>query len=179
MAEVRTALRPLIARLRREVGDSGPDSVLTDEDVADALEEYAQVVRYAPLRPLVTRLPSGAVEYLDFESGLCWWETSPTIVDGSWDAVTSESFDWQNGRVAFAAHQSSALYISGRVHDLYRAAENAIDQMVSALRRRAVDIADAQGAIKRNQQVATLLEMKRSVQAKQTPGTGRMVRHDV
>lgn len=178
MGEVTTGLRPLIARLRREVGEDG-DSEWTDGQLVDALAEYSRVVRYRPLRPHQTRLPNGTVQYLDFESGLAWWDSEPIVVNGSWTTLTPTSFDWANGRVSFASHQVSALYISGTVYDLYAAAENVIDQTIARLKRRAVDISDSDGSLKRNQQIQTLLELKRGVQAKQTAKTGRMVRSDV
>ena len=179
MAEVREPLRPLIARLRREVGDEGTDPMWTESELAEALEEYSCVVRYLPLRPHQTRLPNGTVQDLDFESGTQWWETDAIVVNGSWTTVTPTSFDHVRGRVSFASHQVSALYISGKHYDLYRAAENVIDQSIAKLKRRAIDMSDTNGSLKRNQQIQTLLELKRGVQAKQTPGTGHMVRSDV
>jgi hypothetical protein len=179
LAEVRASLLPLISRVRREIGDEASSATWTDAEIADALEEYQLVVRYVPLRPHETRLPNGTLQYLDFESGLEWWETDAQVVNGSWVVQTPTSFDWKNGRVSFATHQVSALYISGKRYDLYRTVENLIDQTIAKLKARAIDASDKDSSLKRHQQITTLGEMKRSVQAKQTPGFGAMTRSDV
>jgi hypothetical protein len=179
LAEVRASLLPLISRVRREIGDEASSATWTDAEIADALEEYQSIVRYAPLHPYETRLPNGTLQYLDFESGMEWWETDAQVVDGSWDVKTPTSFNWKNGRVSFTTHQVSALYISGKRYDLYAAVENLIDQTIAKLKARALDASDKDSSLKRHQQITTLNDMKRSAQAKQTPGFGRMARSDV
>lgn len=175
---MRDPLKPLVSRLRREIGDEDTSKLWTDAELADALDEFAGVVRYHPMQPIPTRTPQGTVLYLDFETGLCWWETDAQVVNGSWSPVSYQSLDWARGRVTFATHQVSALYISGRVYDFWRAVEGVLDQTIAKLKAKAIDRRDRDMDLKRNQQIQTLQDLKRSALAKQTPGYAPSVRHD-
>lgn len=174
---VTDSLRPLIARLRREIGDED-EPMWTEAQIADALESFQSVVRYARLNALETRLPNGTVRYFEFESGVGWWETDAQIVTGSWSVVTPETWDWVRGRATFATHQVSALYISGKYYDYYGAAELLIDQTIAKIKARAIDRTDRDSSLKRSQQIDTLTELKRSLCARRPAGTAQMVRAD-
>lgn len=150
----------------------------SDQQIADALDEFQSIVRYLPLQPLVTRLPNGTVQYLDFEAGVGWWETDAQVVNGSWTTVTPSAFDWVRGKVTFTSHQVSALYISGKCYDYWGAAETLIDQTIAKIKARAIDRSDRDSSLKRSQQISTLQDLKRTLAAKRPAGTATMVRND-
>jgi hypothetical protein len=131
----RASLSNLILRLRDLIGDNPTDEDCrqwTDNQLQTRLDGYQTRVRYAELCPQETILPGGTVQWLEHEAEYGDWEEDATFHDASYNALTPESSDWQQGKWTFE-ESTSVVLIVGKFYDLYGAAADVLEAWAAKL----------------------------------------------
>ncbi|MBX6770878.1 MAG: hypothetical protein IRY83_04080 [Chloroflexi bacterium] len=170
----------LIARTRLLIGDpAGAEQTFTDDEVQAALDRYQTVVRYAPLHPEPTPLPTGLVEYRDYYAGLGDWEADEQLYDAAWTALTPVTSDRLTGHWTFASPgQNPPLFILGKVYDVYGAAADLLEQWAAKVKQEFDFSTDGQ-SFQRSQKLRALLDLAREYRRRQRPSVAVQARADV
>jgi hypothetical protein len=174
----RASLVAVISRTRDLIGDAaGADQVFTDDQIAAALDERRQDVRYLELDPAETLAPGG-VTYLDYYApGGGPWE-GVTLVNGSWTTLTASESDLASGHWAFTADTRPPVYITGHRFDLYGAAADLLETWAAQVSLD-FDFSDAGASYHRSQKSAQLLAMAKQYRRRQPVKTIPQIRGDV
>lgn len=155
---VRDGMADLITRLRLLINDpAGGSQTWTDQELQDIYDEHRVEVRYQDLRAVDTRGSGGSATYKVFFADCGYWESSPTLANGSYETVTPGTPDLLTGRFEFADDQNGNLpiRITGYTYDVYGAAVAVIENWLAKLRT-AVDFVTDDLEMKRSQQVKNL-----------------------
>jgi len=119
---MRETLSDLVALLRLMINDPAGDSaLLSDDALADALDNNSHLDEYVALRVRST-IEDGVVVYKSFESVHRYWEEGVQLVDGSYHALTPTASDLKRGIFTFSASQSLPVLSYGTWFDINGAA---------------------------------------------------------
>ncbi len=127
---VRVTMSSLIAALRGHAA-AGPEDYTsggltywTDEQLQSALDRRRTDLRFYPLEALPD-YAGGSVSYTEYRLPYAYLEQAPSVLDAAGNAYGTAAYtiDYDRAVVVFAANTAgAAVYLTGHVYDLYRAA---------------------------------------------------------
>lgn len=176
----RPSMAALITQVRLLIADpAGSGQAFSDDEIQTALDRYQTVVRYAPLHPEPTLLPTGVAEYRDYFANRGDWEADEQLVDASWNTLTPATSDRQTGHWTFASPgQNPPVYIVGKTYDLYAAAADLLEAWAAKLKLEYDFSTDGQ-SFQRSLKVKAMLLLAREYRRLQLPTIVRAGRSDV
>jgi hypothetical protein len=175
----RTGMADLITHVRLLIHDTaGTAQVFSDDELQAFLDGHQTEVRYARLTAIPSVQSGGAVEYLGYRAASGWWEGTPSLYDGSYDALTAGTANLQTGRWTFAASQSEPVYIVGYQYDVYGAAVDALTAWLSRLKF-AYDFTADGASFRRSQQAAAIQGLIAQYSVIAGPQVASMTRSDL
>lgn len=170
----RSTMADLIDDVRDLIGDTaGTSQVFTDDEIEDVLDESRQDNRYVPLRPVDTVAPGGAVSWLTWYGGENW-EGGVSLVDGSFNALTAVSANYDLGKFDFNTSQTSGVLATGYTYDLYAAAASILNMWIAKLKL-AVDFSADGASFSLSQRITNMTVLARSYRNKAKSGSGYSV----
>lgn len=163
---VRSSMTALIARVRLLINDpSGVTQQFLDQDIQDVLDESRQdIVNQALLgKPTYT---GSTIAYLDYYSDLGGWEDDYVIKQYLTVVVTPSAAEPIAGHFQFAQSILPPLYITGNLHDIYRAAADLLERL-AARWTLSYDFTSDGASFRRSQVVPSLLNLSKQYRLKQ------------
>jgi hypothetical protein len=169
----------LIARVRILINDTllGSEQIFTDDDIQGVLDEGREDVVNKPLCPKPTY--SGAtIQYLNYYSEYGGWESDYVLKQYLTVLVTPSSVEEIAGHFTFAVSTLPPVYITGKIHDIYRASADLLERW-AARWVLSYDVLVGGQQFKRSQATTALLALAKSYRQKQRPRSISMVRSDL
>ena len=149
----------LIARLRGLIYDpESASQIFDDDDLQGFLDDHRTDARYLELEPHETYASGGAVSYLTYTAPVGDWESTVSIVDSNYDAVTADTSDYRRGVWTFATSKTPPLYLSGSYYNIHSAAVAALREWLARLKL-AYDFTADGATFKRSQQVKQIEDL--------------------
>lgn len=175
---VRSTMAALIARVRLLINDpAGASQTFADQDVQDILDESRVDVRNQVL--LATPTFSGStIQYLDYFSKLGGWEDGYVLKQYLITPVTATINEPIAGHWQFATSTLPPVYISGSLHDIYRAAADLLERQSAQWALRYSMAVDGQN-LQRAQAHAMLLDLAHTYRLKQRASGINVTRSDI
>lgn len=127
---MRSSMVQLVARVADLIGDEN-FTLHTREDVEAALDGRRIEARYLDLTALPTKTSGGTTTYTTFEASYTHWENDATFTDSNYDALTTDTDDWLNGRWTFATEPTRPVRILGYTYDIYAAAADLLEKQAA------------------------------------------------
>jgi hypothetical protein len=175
----RATLATLIASIRVLINDtlpSGNGQIFTDDVIQSVLDEGRLDVVNGSLTPKATYSGSG-LQYLDYYSELGSWEDGYVIKQYLTVVVTPSVLEPIAGHFGFSANVYPPCYITGIIHDRYRAAADLLERLAAQWVLSYSMTVDGQ-SLQRNQATRSILLLAKSYRMKQRPKTITMKRGD-
>jgi hypothetical protein len=161
----------LIANVRLLIGDvSGTSQVFTDDEIEDMLDTRRQDVRYEKLTPVDTIAAGGAVSWVTWYGGR-HWESSVALVDGSYNALTAGSANYELGKFDFTTGQTNGVLATGYMYDVYGAAADLLDRWAAKLKL-GVDFSADGASFSLSQRVKLITDLAKGYRGKSISGSG-------
>lgn len=174
----RSTMAALIARVRLLINDpSGGSQVWADDDIQDVMDESRVDVRNQALKATPT-FSGSTIEYLDYFSSLAGWEDGYVLKQYLITPVTPSVLEPIAGHWQFATSTLPPVYISGSLHDVYRAAADLLERQSAQWALRYNVTADGQN-MQRSQVATALQTLARTYRQKQRAGSITLTRSDV
>lgn len=180
---VRASMAALILRVRLLISDpAGPSQTFADQDIQDVLDESRDDVSNMALRPYETFSTSG-IQYLDYYSEfggvqLGGWEDNAVLKQFLVTVVTPSVKEPIVGHYQFAASTFPPVYITGALHDVYRASADLLERMAARYMTRFDFSSDGQ-SFHVSQAPLQMQKLAQTYRQKQRPGTISMSRSDL
>lgn len=175
---VRATMSALIGRVRLLINDpAGPSQVFADQDIQDVLDESRQDVFNMALQAKPT-YSGTTIAYLDYETDLGGWEDGYTLRQFLTVVVTPSVLEPIAGHWQFAANTLPPVFITGRLHDVYRASADLLERW-SAKWALAYSFSSDGQSFQRHQASIGLLNLAKTFRQQQRPGTISMTRSDL
>lgn len=167
----------LIGRVRTLIGDpEGPDAVLDDDTIQDALDAHRTDVRYLELQGEETRA-AGTYTYHDYYAPVGDWESDEVLLDCGYAVLAPSVADRLTGHWAFIENMPPPVSIIGKTFDLYAAAADLLEAW-AARTKLDFDFQADGASYKRSQRPAQLLALAAKFRARQRPQRVLQVRSD-
>lgn len=173
---VRSTMSALIASVRILINDPNAD-VFPDQTIQDVMDESRADYKNAVLIPKPTFLGS-QIQFLDYWHPLGGWEDGYQIKQYLINSVTPSVLEPIAGHWQFAATTLPPLYISGSLHDRYRAAADLLERQAAMWVLRYNVSVDGQN-LQRSQAATALQNLAKTYRMKQRAGTIHTVRSDI
>lgn len=174
---VRSSMAALIARIRTLINDpSGVSQIFDDQTIQDVCDESRLDVVNMRLIPTPTYGP--ALQYLNFYSEVGGWETDFVILQNLSTTVTPSSAEPIAGKFTFATNTYPTLTITGKQHDLYRAAADLLERLAAKYALQFSLSSDGQ-SFHPEQIQDNIDKLVRKYRMKQRPRTITMTRSDL
>ena len=180
---VRASMAALITQVRSMIFDpAGASQTFDDQTIQDVLDGGRDDVSNFALRPYETYSSPGLL-YLDYYSEfggvqLGGWEDNAVLKQGLTVTVTPSVKEPIVGHWAFAASTFPPVYITGALHDVYRASADLLERW-SARWALAYSFSSDGQSFQRHQASIGLLNLAKMYRQKQRPGTISMSRSDL
>ncbi|SRR6266550_1705964 len=175
----RSTMLPLIASVRVLINDllpSGNGQIFTDQQIQDVLDEGREDITNRALTPRPTYVGSG-LQYLDYYSDLGGWEDGMVLKQYLTVVVTPSAIEPIAGHFQFSANVYPPVYITGLLHDRYRAASDLLERLAAQWVLSYSMTVDGQ-SLQRGQPVRALLLLAKEYKRKQRPRAITMKRGD-
>lgn len=167
----RPTLTRLIQRVRGLAGDAGPDAILTDDEIAEAVDVWLTPHRGLLLVPLPT-FRAGHVTYAEFAAPRGWddWEDGVRLYGADGVDVVPVEADLQRGVWTFLdPPPPPPLFADGNTCDVYGAAADVLELIAAKLKTQ-FDFSDAAGQrFARSQKAAAALALAERYRKRQRP----------
>ncbi len=125
---VRTSMAALLARVRILINDpAGAGQQFSDQDIQDVLDEGRQDLVNVVLQPRVT-FSGTTIQWLDYYHDLGGWEDDLVLKQWLTRIVTPALSEPIAGHWQFATSTLPPIYITGKLHDVYRAAADLLER---------------------------------------------------
>lgn len=125
---VRSTMTAIISRVRGLINDpAGSSQVFTDQDVQDVLDNGRVDLRNEALKPVPT-FSGSTIQYLDYYHHLGDWEDGAVFKQYLTVPVTPATSENIVSHWTFAQSTLPPVFISGSVHDCYRAAADLLER---------------------------------------------------
>jgi hypothetical protein len=169
----------LIARIRILINDAaGASQIFSDDEIEDVLDESRVDVVNEALTPTIT-YSTTSMDYLNYYSKRGGgWETDYTIKQNLTTTVTPSSDELIAGKFVFSSSTDPALFITGKIYDVYRAAADLLERW-SAKYALSYDINVNGQTLHRSQAIKALMELAKRYRAQQRPSTTTLCRSDL
>lgn len=174
--QLRASMEELVRQARALIGDvAGPSQVFTSQEIQDALDARATVVRGLALAYEATQT-SSASSYLDFSASWGWWEDSVVLRSASYATIVPTTKDLIAGHWTFATSQPPPISLDGTTYDLFAAAADLLEQWAA---KEPFSIIQNQGqTIVSGGKRTGRLEIAKLYRKRSRPRTAVMVRSD-
>ncbi|MGH2478204.1 MAG: hypothetical protein ACRDHW_00895, partial [Ktedonobacteraceae bacterium] len=158
---------------------AGTSQVFDDQTIQDVMDESRVDVRNQVLKATPT-FSGSTIKYLDYFSGpgTTGWEDGYVLKQYLINVVTPSLLEPIAGHWQFAASTLPPVYISGSLHDRYRAAADLLERMAAQWVLRYSMTVDGQNLQRGNVTVA-LQNLAKTYRMKQRPGSINLTRSDV
>lgn len=174
---VRTSMLALIARVRTLINDpQSASQIFDDQTIQDVCDESRVDVVNGVLKPDISYGPT--IQYLIYRSELKNWESDYVIKQSLSTTVTPASAELIVGEFVFSSSTYPPLTITGKSHDLYRAAADLLERWAAKWTLSFDMNVDGQ-TLHRSQAADALQKLARTYRAKQRPGVISMKRSDL
>lgn len=174
----RSSMAALIARVRQLINDpSGASEVFSDDDIQNVMDESRVDVRNQALKATPT-FSGSTIQYLDYFSDLGGWEDGYVLKQYLITTVTPSLLEPIAGHWQFSQSTLPPVYISGSLHDIYRAAADLLERQAAQWLLKYSFSSDGQ-SFQRSQVIDNIQKLVRSYRMKQRAGEIRMSRTDV
>ncbi len=175
---VRNTMAALIASVRQLINDpAGGSQIFADQDIQDVFDESRLDFKNTRLIPKPT-FSGSTIQYLDYWSDWGGWEDGYLLKQYLVTTVTPSVLEPIAGHWTFAATTLPPVYISGSLHDRYRAAADMLERWAARYMTRFDFTSDAQSF--RVSQVPTQLQaLAKTYRAKQRLSALSVVRSDL
>jgi len=174
---VRATMAALIASVRILINDpSGGSELWPDQTIQDVLDEARVDVFNEPLIPKPT-YTGATINFLDYWAQLGGWEDGYTLKQFLITVVTPSTLEPIAGHWQFASSTLPPVYITGSLHDRYRAAADLLERQAAMWVLR-YDIAVDGQSLHRSQAAQMLTKLAATYRAKQRPQALSLFRSD-
>lgn len=175
---VRSTMANLIQSVRVLINDpAGASQTFDDQTIQDVMDESRVDVRNQALKATPT-FSGSTIQYLDYFSDLGGWEDGYVLKQYLITPVTPSLLEPIAGHWQFAASTLPPVYISGSLHDRYRAAADLLERQAAQWALKYSFSSDSQ-SFQRSQVIDNIQKLVRSYRMKQRAGSIRMSRTDV
>jgi len=175
---VRNTMLPLISRVRVMINDpAGASQIFTDQDIQNTMDESRFDLNNEPLDYAPTYV-SGSIQYLDYWHKLTNWEDGMVFKQNLYNVVTPATIDPIAPFFVFAASTFPPVYITGSVHDIWRASADLLDRMASRWMLLYNVTLDGQH-LRRSDVVTMIQTLAKSYRMKQRAGSISLHRSDL
>jgi len=175
---VRNTMLPLISRVRVMINDpSGASQIFTDQDIQNVMDEsrldlYNEPLEYAPT------YVSGSIQWLSYWHKLTNFEDGMVLKQYLTTTVTPSVIDPINGFFTFAASTFPPVYLTGSVHDIYRASADLLERWAAKWVLQFSFSSDGQ-SFQRAQASHALQTLAKTYRMKQRAGSINITRSDL
>jgi len=175
---LRSSMAALIARVRILINDpAGANQQFADTDIQDVLDESRVDYVNEPLKPSPT-FGGSTIRYLDYFHDLGGWEDNPILKQYLVTVVTPSASEPIVGHWQFATTTLPPVFITGALHDVYRASADLLDRL--AMRwALSYDIGVDGQNLRRSQVVTALQKMAQSYRTSQRASSLIVMRSDL
>jgi len=175
---VRSTMGNLIARVRLLINDpAGASQIFTDQDIQNVMDESRLDLNNEPLETAPTYV-SGSIQWLNYWHALANWEDGMVFKEYLSVTVTPASIDPIAPLFVFAASTFPPVFVTGSVHDIWRAAADLLERMAARWVLQFNFTSDGQ-SFQRAQASHALQTLAKTYRMKQRAGTMSMVRSDL
>lgn len=172
---VRSTMAALIARVRLLINDPSA-AVFQDQDIQDVMDESRVDYRNSVLIPQPT-FTGSTIQFLDFWHELGGWEDGYVIKQYLVNVVTPATLEPIAGHWTFSTTTLPPLYISGSLHDVYRAAADLLERQSTQWMLRYNATVDGQN-VQRGQVITNMQLVIKQYRMKQRAGSISVNRTD-
>jgi hypothetical protein len=156
----------LITRVRQLINDTaGASQQFSDQEIQDVLDYSRQDISNMPLTAYPTYSGS-TILYLDFYSDSAPWEDGFTLKQYLTVTVTPSSSEPIVGHFVFATTTLPPVYITGNLHDPYRASADLLERL-SARWAMSYNVSVDGQSLQRGQAFTALQALAKSYRMKQ------------
>ena len=173
----RSSMAALITRVRVLINDpSGSSQTFDDDTIQSVMDEGREdVVNRALIgKPTFT---GGSIQYLNYY-GDTGWEDDYVLKQYLTVTVTPSSVEPIAGHFVFSTTTLPPVYITGKVHDVYRVAADLLERWAAKVALDFDFTSDSQ-SFRRSQRGTALLSSAKTYRAKQRPRMSSVVRSDL
>jgi hypothetical protein len=200
MTVVRASMTDLIEKVRKLIGDpAGANQQFEDADIQQTLDMYRDDVRYEVLMNAPSFVNTVSTNnqpqtiFADYYSRYSWWESdvviqaNDTATSRSWIVLTPTTSDYLVGHWTFEADvfntgtapgQYPPVFATGKVHDVFAAAADLLEQWAATLTC-AYDFSVDGRSFHRSQMLTAKMTLAQQYRKKAKPRSVKMVRTDV
>jgi len=173
----RTSMSALIARVRSLINDTTSPQIFTDDQIEQVMDEGRVDVVNQALIPKETYSGS-TLQYVNYYSAVGGWENDYALTQFLTDPVTPSSVEPIAGHFTFSASVYPPVYITGKIHDVYRAAADLLDRQSAKVAQK-FDVTVGGQTFRRAQAFEALQKLAKSYRMRQRPKSIGMVRSDL
>lgn len=169
---VRSTMAALISSVRVLINDlspAGSGQIFSDQIIQDVLDEGREDVKNMPLIPKPT-FSGSTIQYVDYWSEFGGWEDGMILKQYLTVVVTPSLIEPIAGHFQFSSNTWPPVYISGSLHDRYRAAADLLERLAAQWVLSYNMTVDSQN-LQRGQVVNNLQALARTYRMKQRPRT--------
>lgn len=175
---VRSTMAALIARVRILINDpAGASQIFDDQAIQDVLDEGRSDYKNEVLIPRPTFVGS-QIQFLDYWHKLGGWEDGYVIKQYLINTVTPATLEPIAAHWTFSATTLPPLYISGSLHDVYRAAADLLERQAAMWVLRYNVNVDSQ-SLQRGQATTALQSLAKTYRMKQRASAIHVMRTDI
>lgn len=175
---VRSTMAALISRVRSMINDqSGPNQVFSDQEIQDVLDAGRQDVVNSALIPKPT-YTGATIQFLNYFSELGGWEDDYVVKQYLTTTVTPSSVEPIAGHFVFVQTTLPPLYITGKLHDVFRAAADLLERQAAKWVLSYNMTVDGQ-SLQRGQVTQALQSLAKTYRMQQRPRSISVVRSDL
>lgn len=175
---LRSTTTDLIARVRLLINDlAGANQMWSDSDIQDVMDESRVDYRNAVLKAVPT-FGNGTIAYLDYYHDLGGWENGAVLKQYLTTTVTPASSEPIVGHWTFAESTLPPVYVTGSLHDVYRAAADLLERQSAQWMLRYSMTVDGQ-FLQRSMVIGNIQKIIQSYRMKQRPVAIRLIRTDL
>lgn len=174
---VRSTMTDLIARVRVLINDTGNSPLFDDQTIQDVMDESRVDYRNAVLKAIPT-FDAGTIEYLDYYHSLGGWENGAVLKQYLTTDVTAATSEPIVGHWTFAESTLPPVYLTGSLHDVYRAAADLLERQSTQWMLRYNMNVDGQ-SLQRGQVIGNMQAVIKQYRMKQRPVAIHAIRSDL
>jgi hypothetical protein len=173
----RSSMADLITRVRVLINDTG-SATFTDDEVQNVLDETRLDIANEALMYEIT-YSTTATEYLYYYSKRGGgWETDYSIKQNLTTTVTPSSDNLIVGKFAFSSSTDPALFITGKLYDVYKAAADLLERHAVQYTL-AYDVMANNQTLSRSQIIKNMHSVIKHYRSLQRPRTIKIGRSDI
>lgn len=174
---VRSTMAALIASVRTLINDTGSPPIFQDQDLQDVMDESRLDYRNLQLIPKPT-YSGTTIQFLDYWSDVGGWEDGYTLKQYLVTTVTPSVLEPIAGHWQFATSTLPPIYLSGSLHDRYRAAADLLERW-AAKWVLSYDFSSDGQSFHRSQAAKALTDLAKTYRQKQRPRSIIATRSDL